>query len=82
MVVVVCVVTTLSFVVSLVVEEVLGGPNLSFLKGRIVGANRFPYLEGFLDGMAGYFLWVELFDVVVVLGLGVVTVVEVSESLY
>ena len=54
--VVVCVVRTLSFVVSLVVEEVLDCPNLCFLKGRIVGANRFPYLEGFLDGFAGYFL--------------------------
>jgi hypothetical protein len=57
-VVVVCVVRTLSFVVSLVVveEEVLDCPYLCFLKGRIVGANRFPYFEGFLVGLAGYFL--------------------------
>ena len=52
---VVWVVVILSFVVSLVVEEVLDGPNLCFLKGRIVGEKRFPYLEGFLDGLAGYF---------------------------
>ena len=80
--VVVCVVMTLPLVVSLVVEDVLDSPNLCFLNGRIVGENLLPYLDGFLVGLAGYFLWVELLGVVVVLGLVVATVVEVRESLY
>ena len=80
--VVVCVVMTLPLVVSLVVEDVLDSPNLCFLKGRIVGENLLPYFDGFLVGLAGYFLWVVLLGVVVVLGLVVVTVVEVRESLY
>ena len=79
-VVVVCK-TILSLVVSLVVAEVLECPNLCFLNGRIVGENRFPYLEGFLLGLEEYFFTVDVLTVVVE-GVVVVIVVEVRESLY
>ena len=71
-------------VVSRVVVEVLDCPDVRLLKGRIVGANRLPYFEGLFVGRPGYFMEVvELLFVVVMVGLGVVTVVvEVRESLY
>ena len=80
---VVSVVVMISFVVSwLVVAEVLDNPKMCFLKGRWVGSNLFRYLEGFLVGDPGYFLWVVLRSVVEVSGFGVVTVVDVRESRY
>ena len=66
------------------VVEVLDCPDVRLLNGRIVGANRLPYFEGLFVGRPGYFIEVvELLFVVVMVGLGVVTVVvEVRESLY
>ena len=80
----VCILTS-SFIVSLVVEEDLESPNLCLLNGRIVGENLLLYFEIFLFGLPGYILSARLLDFVVVaviIGFGVVVVVEVKESLY